>query len=50
MAYNLGNDWKMYLGTSATLTGGNFAVLKGEQNSSLSITSAAHPTPTARAT
>lgn len=39
MAYNLGNDWKMYLGTSAALTGGNFAVLKGEQNSNLSITS-----------
>ena len=39
MAYNLGNDWKMYLGTSATLSSGNFAVLKGEQNSSLNITS-----------
>ena len=38
MAYNLGNDWKMYLGTSATLSGDNYAVLKGEQNSSLNIT------------
>ena len=37
--YNLGNDWKMYVGTTAALEGGNYAVLKGEQNSSLNITS-----------
>lgn len=39
MAYNLGNDWKMYLGTASTITGGNYAVLTGEQNSNFNITS-----------
>ena len=39
MAYNLGNDWKMYVGTKAGLADGNYTVLKGEQNSSLNITS-----------
>lgn len=39
MAYNLGNDWKMYVGTKAAIADGNYTVLKGEQNSSLNITS-----------
>lgn len=39
MAYKLGNDWKMYVGTKAAIADGNYAVLKGEQNSSLNITS-----------
>ena len=39
MAYNLGNDWKMYIGTKASLTDGSYTVLKGEQNTSLNITS-----------
>lgn len=38
MAYKLGNDWKMYVGTKAAITDGNYTVLLGEQNSSLNIT------------
>ena len=37
--YNLGNNWKMYVGTAASLADGGYAMLKGEQNSSLNITS-----------
>jgi predicted secreted protein len=39
MAYKLGNDWKMYVGTKAAIADGNYTVLMGEQNSSLNITS-----------
>lgn len=39
MAYKLGNDWKMYVGTKAAIADGSYTVLKGEQNSSLNITS-----------
>ena len=38
MAYKLGNDWKMYVGTKAAIADGNYTVLLGEQNSSLNIT------------
>lgn len=38
MAYKLGNNWKMYVGTKAAIADGNYTVLKGEQNSSLNIT------------
>jgi hypothetical protein len=38
MAYKLGNDWKMYVGTKEAIADGNYTVLKGEQNSSLNIT------------
>lgn len=40
MAYNLGNDWKMYVGKKASSGSEiSYTVLKGEQNSSLNITS-----------
>ena len=40
MAYNLGNDWKMYVGVKATSNAEiTYTVLAGEQNSNLNITS-----------